>query len=206
MATTTWEMWTHGVGAQIESPDACTSVARGTGLEVQGEFKRGTWVHLAVPTPVRAAGVGMRVSEAKLRFKTESARIVHLHIREGTSLLARYDEIYLKGNWQDKTVAVPGTRVWNGVVVSAYLGFWDPVSEAEIQAILKKIGKKPKSSTRWKDEQKDLQEWREWGFQVPGTVHITGAACVFEEAIQWQVAPGAPQMPPGELEATGPGS
>jgi hypothetical protein len=87
---------------------------------------------------------------------------------------ASHDDLWLEGGMQVKTVPVTALDLRHGICISVRVEFWDPLSQKEIDQILKGV----KPGADWEKE-KTLRQWREWGTGLEGFVRLSAAGCVF---------------------------
>ncbi len=181
------ETWVHGVSLHVRDAAACEVIPHGAGADVKGDFKKSAWVHFAVPTPVLAAGRKLGLRAAMVRFAAENARVLDIHVWDGDRRVATHDDLWLAGTMQVKKVPALVTQVRNGIAIAVRVGFWDPLTQAEIDAILM-------TAKSGEDYIKTsvIEQWKKWGLGVSGFVRFAGAGCEFGPAGVLQAELGTP--------------
>ncbi len=106
-------MWTHGTSAHIEDPKSTKQVKQlGWGTEIYAccSFN---WIHFAIPTPVFVSDRRLRIRNVMLRFATLTvpgykwASVEAVHVWDGNSRIARYDNLGLSGDHPFESFEVP---------------------------------------------------------------------------------------------------
>jgi hypothetical protein len=91
--------WINGNAVVVEEPNNILVRHWGWGTEMQFTFApgvapRGTWCHIALPTPVIINDVRLKVQKLFLFFKTgQHAVIDNIHIYDGPGKIAAWDAV-----------------------------------------------------------------------------------------------------------------
>ena len=91
--------WVHGNALVLETPNNILTTRRGHGTEMLFNFApgvspKGTWCHIAIPTPVIINDIRMKVQTLFLLFKTgQHASIDNLHVWDGPDRIAKFDVV-----------------------------------------------------------------------------------------------------------------
>lgn len=90
--------WIHGHSMQIEYPDRIASERRaGFFIMIEGMPGTDNWFHFAIPTPVIINDVRLQPDSVMLCFQTNStdALVQHVHVYDGGTIIAEYDDLNL---------------------------------------------------------------------------------------------------------------
>jgi len=130
----TYEFWTHGVNVQVEYTDASRGLdirRAGFGTRIRQTKGTSNWFHLAIPTPTKLRGWGVRHYDAWLRVKVNNdAAIKKVHVRESSRV--HFDECFtaynsgdinITGQTTQLTFNLPDTGVEGPMVVCVYVEF-----------------------------------------------------------------------------------
>jgi hypothetical protein len=93
--------WIHGTSVQVELPNQLESSQRfGFFTRVVGNTNTFNWFHFAIPTPVIVNDDRKVVGPVILRFVTggTNALVQHVHIYDGSSIIAAHNDINLSGS------------------------------------------------------------------------------------------------------------
>jgi len=130
-------MWVHGHSLTIEDPSNVVSVDRkGNGAHVKIKAFSGTWLHLAIPTPVLVDGTRLKVGVVSLRFKTPGAavKVTNVHVWDGDTKIAGWDSLTLSGDQPLKQFTVSGNpQVQWGLGISVRVEVGDVSGGGTIQ-------------------------------------------------------------------------
>jgi hypothetical protein len=93
--------WIHGTSVQVELPNQLESSQRfGSFSRVVGNANTFNWFHFAIPTPAIVNDDRKVVGPVLLRFITggTNAVVQHVHIYQGSSLIAVHNDVNLSGS------------------------------------------------------------------------------------------------------------
>jgi hypothetical protein len=102
--------WIHGTALAVQNPENVTRVGYfGWGADMLIAAGKGSWFHIAIPTPVVISGVQSKLDRAFLLFNSISGSIRNVHIYDGPRKLLELNELFLTGDHQN---SVDGTNMF----------------------------------------------------------------------------------------------
>jgi len=137
-------VWMHGTGVRIESPERLNQVVyRAFHARISGIPNTGNWLHFPITTPVvegyRSGGSGSsgfsavvmnyrryRLEKVFVSFRSGSvdARVTSVHVYDGATRIAAFDDLNLYGEQLMREFVLPGSpEVQQGVCISLGVEF-----------------------------------------------------------------------------------
>lgn len=91
--------WVHGNALTVESPANLDRVGHfGWGADMQIKPGKGSWFHIALPTPVILADSGTKLERVFLMFKTSSGEIRNVHVYDGSTKIKEFNDLLFEGD------------------------------------------------------------------------------------------------------------
>ena len=119
--------WIHGHSMQVEYPERLARHEHnGWGTDIEGKPGTINWFHVAIPTPVIINDVRLQADSIMLSFKTGSvdAFLRDVHVYDGGSRIAIFDNVYLSQQQTFVRLVLPGTPAMSvGLGISLGVSF-----------------------------------------------------------------------------------
>jgi hypothetical protein len=145
-------MWVHGTAVQVEYPDRLDQVLRrGFHTRIEGKAGTGNWLHFPISTPVvgtyRRLDVisgwetnyrRYRLDKVFISFRSGStdARVTSVHVYDGPTRIAAFDNLNLFGEQSMREFVIPGSpAVSQGICVSLGVQFGSTLRWMELQSV-----------------------------------------------------------------------
>ncbi|MEW5825525.1 MAG: DUF6623 family protein [Candidatus Bipolaricaulota bacterium] len=135
-------VWMHGTGMRIEYPDRLSqTLYQAFHARIEGDANTSNWLHFPITTPVVGtflkAGSGVfsgletnyrryRLDKVFVSFRSGSvnARVTNVHVYDGSTQIAAFDNLNLYGEQNMKGFVVPGSpEVEQGICISLGVAF-----------------------------------------------------------------------------------
>ncbi len=103
--------WVHGNDLTVETPTNLDRVGHfGWGADMQIKLGKGSWFHIALPTPVIVAGVRTKLERVFLMFKADSGDIRNVHVYDGSFKVKEFNDLHSTG---EHRTALDGLNTFN---------------------------------------------------------------------------------------------
>ncbi|MGE5444418.1 MAG: DUF6623 family protein [Ignavibacteriales bacterium] len=135
--------WVHGNALTVESPENLARVGHyGWGADMLVQPGKGSWFHIALPTPVITGDIRTKLYRVFLLFRGDSGSIRNVHVYDGSSKIQEFNDLMFEGEHRlvldgqnTFNLATPHTVAW-GVGISfffvASIGFDTTIPPARL--------------------------------------------------------------------------
>lgn len=145
-------MWLHGTAVQVEYPDQLNQVLRRAfHTRIEGKAGTSNWLHFPISTPVVGTYRNVdvltgwetnwrryKLDKVFVSFRSGSldARVMSVHVYDGPTRIAAFDNLNLYGEQSMHEFVIPGSpEVTQGICVSLGVHFGSTLRWMELQSV-----------------------------------------------------------------------